>query len=224
MEWKRAFISKWDGRHLLVLTPTLRPQPARISRARIQNEAEGKGAGALLGSGGQREGRAPQTPEPPRKGCRPPAQRLTRMNGKGANQPPGPATRSPRARALSPRLSGDAIPSLSSLPSRRRANAVGYSPPTQLFSVPGAWSAYPSSDREKWPPKSSVTFYLRLLLFRSYDWTQREWGHKPWRWSRHLVTVRKKTTEVMMPSLRGCRCTGLYLPTSYHVKKSISFD
>lgn len=51
---------KWDAKNRFVVTLTLWLQPAKMPQAQTKR---GKGTGALLGSGGQRKERAPQTPE-----------------------------------------------------------------------------------------------------------------------------------------------------------------
>lgn len=55
------------------------------------NEEEGAGGRGTPGEGRDQEARAPQTPEEGESGWGPAARRLTRMNGKRANQPAGPA-------------------------------------------------------------------------------------------------------------------------------------
>lgn len=88
-------------------TLTLRPRPARMAQARVQDEADGKGAGAVRG-GGRRAARAPRPPE----GAADRVRSASRDEWKRRE----PATRPSDAghrRALSPSLSlaGDANPS-----------------------------------------------------------------------------------------------------------------
>ena len=128
--WNESTLSFQSGTWKPSLSLPRGPSQQEHLRLRVQTKQKGKAAGALTGSSGQRKGCGTQNPRAPKKGLRPAAQRLAsprpaRMNGKRANQPAGSATLSTR----SPSLPG------ASLPSRRRANAAGYSPLAQLSSV-----------------------------------------------------------------------------------------
>lgn len=134
MQWRLITeCDKQTVKNRFIFTPILWPEPTRVLRAQIQTKKRGKEA--------LPEGECAPQSTVAERGWRPGARRLTRMNGKRANQPQGPAMPVTRPPVL-PGDSGRSLPPYHG-DYRQTLQAARRLPSCCLFLVTGVATAQP---------------------------------------------------------------------------------